>query len=41
LVVFNAEAKIKPQHSCSIRGFYFYNKAEGGQKNGFAKPPVI
>ena len=39
LVEFNARAKIKPQHSCPIRGFYFCDKAEGGQKNGFAKPP--
>jgi hypothetical protein len=38
LVVFNAGVKIKPQHSLSIRGFYFCDKAEDGQKNSFAKP---
>jgi len=38
LFVFNARAKIKPQHSHSIRGFYFCDKAEDGQNNGFAKP---
>jgi hypothetical protein len=38
LVVFNAGAKIKPQHSLFIRGFYFCDKAEDGQKNSFAKP---
>jgi len=38
LVVFNAGAKLKPQHSLSIRGFQFCDKAEDGQNNGFAKP---
>lgn len=38
LFVFNAREKIKPQHSKSIRGFYFFDKAEDGQNNGFAKP---
>jgi len=40
LFVFNARAKIKPQHSHSIRGFYFCDKAEDGQNNGFAKPSI-
>jgi hypothetical protein len=39
LVVFNAGVKIKPQLPMSRdRGFYFYDKAEDGQKNSFAKP---
>src|SRR5699024_6222111 len=29
----NARAKIKPQQRCSIRGFYFCDKAEDEQKN--------
>gem|GEM_PF-2814735 len=40
MFVFNARAKIKPQHSHSIRGFYFCDKAEDGQNNGFAKPSI-
>jgi hypothetical protein len=38
LIVFNAGVKIKPQHSLSIRGFYFCDKAEDGRVNSFAKP---
>jgi len=40
LVVFNAGAKLKPQHSLSIRGFQFCDKAEDGQNNGLAKPSI-
>jgi hypothetical protein len=38
LLVFNAGAKMKPEYRLSIRGFHFCDKAEDGQKNGFAKP---
>ena len=38
MVVFNAGTKMEPQHSLSIRGFHFCDKAEYGQNNGFAKP---
>jgi hypothetical protein len=38
LAVFNAGIKMEPQHSLSIRGFHFCDKAEDGQKNSFAKP---
>src|SRR5690625_5699050 len=39
-VAFNARAKIKPRYSCPGRGLYCCDKAECGQNNDFAKPPV-
>jgi hypothetical protein len=38
LLVFNAGTKMKPEYRLSIRGFHFCDKAEDGQKIGFAKP---
>ena len=33
------QSKNKTAAKCSIRGFYFYEEAESGQKNGFYKAP--